>query len=214
MKEVWRKMADYPCYEVSNMGHVKSTAKNSSSHSISLCHDRNGYLTFGPSQDGKRRTAYVHVEVARAFIDNPDNLEDVHHIDYNKENCCVDNLMWLSHEDNVKDYNCTISNPKYLKDGKGNYIQIKKDYGICIDCGAIILADSTRCANCASKQIVPNYKNGAPLSKEDIIKSLKASNGNFTKASKDFNMTDNALRKWCRKYKLSTHIKDWKNINY
>lgn len=205
-------MADYPCYEVSNMGHVKSTAKNSPSHSISLVRNHHGYLTFKPSKNGKRRTAFVHVEVARAFIDNPNNLEEVHHIDYNKDNCCVSNLMWISHEDNLKDYYCTISNPKYFKDDKGNYIQIKKDYGICIDCGARILAESTRCANCASKQIVPTYKNGNSLHKEDIIKSLKASNGNFTKSSKDFNMTDNALRKWCRKYNLPTHSKDWKKI--
>lgn len=194
------------------MGHIKSTANSRPSHNISLVHNHHGYLTFSLSKKGKRRTAFVHVEVARAFIDNPDNLEDVHHIDYNKDNCCVDNLMWLSHEDNSKDYYCTTSNPKYFKDENGNYIQIKKDHSTCIDCGAIILAGSTRCAKCASKHAVPNYKNGSPLHEKDIIKSLKQYNGNFTKASKGFNMTDNALRKWCLKYGLPTHSKEWKNL--
>lgn len=211
MEEVWKQMVGYPNYKISNMGHIKSRANTGSYRDISLCHDRMGYLTFGPSKNGKRRTAFVHVEVAKAFIDNPNNYEDVHHIDYNKDNCCVDNLMWMSHTDNMKDYFCTIKNPKYVKDNNGNYIKIKKDYGICVDCGKIITKNYTRCMNCAVKERPTKYRNNKPLERDEIIIALSKHNGNFTRASKEFNMTDNALRKWCKKYDLPTHSKEWKN---
>ena len=119
--------------------------------------------------------------------------------------------MWMSHTDNMKDYFCTIKNPKYVKDNNGNYIKIKKDYGICVDCGKIINSRSTRCRDCSAKEIPRKYKDSKPLEKSEVVECLIKNKGNFTKASKRFNMTDNGLRKWCKKYDLPTHSKEWKN---
>lgn len=211
MKEIWKELVGYPNYKISNMGHVKSLRRDGTYKDVSFFKNQYGYLTFGPSKNGKRRTAFVHVEVAKAFLENPNNYEDVHHIDYNKDNCCVDNLMWMSHTDNMKDYFCTIKNPKYVKDNDGNYIKIKKDYGICVDCGKLISSRSTRCRDCSAKEIPRRYKNSKPLEKREVVECLIKNKGNFTKASKRFNMTDNGLRKWCKKYDLPTHSKEWKN---
>lgn len=210
MKEIWRSISECPRYKISNKGNVKSLRKNGKLEDIKTYKNQYGYLTFGLRKNGKRRTAFVHVEVAKAFIDNPNNYEDVHHIDYNKENCCADNLMWLSHADNVKDYYCNTPNPKYVKDANGDYIKIKKDYGICVDCGKIINSYSTRCRDCAAKEIPRKYKDSKPLEKSEVVECLIENKGNFTKASKRFNMTDNGLRKWCKKYNLPTHSKEWK----
>lgn len=57
-------------------------------------YDDNGKFT-------KQIKYYVHRLVAEAFIDNPENLPDVDHIDCNKENNHVDNLRWSSREDNM-----------------------------------------------------------------------------------------------------------------
>lgn len=46
-------------------------------------------------------TIRVHIIVARAFVPNPDNLPEVHHIDYNRKNPCADNLRWVTHHENV-----------------------------------------------------------------------------------------------------------------
>ena len=45
----------------------------------------------------------VHRLVAKAFIPNPLNLPFVLHNDDNPSNCCVDNLRWGTHQDNMDD---------------------------------------------------------------------------------------------------------------
>lgn len=44
----------------------------------------------------------IHRLLAEAFIPNPYNLETVNHKDKNKLNNSLDNLEWMSREDNVK----------------------------------------------------------------------------------------------------------------
>lgn len=64
--------------------------------------DRDGYERIGLSYHSKHICKYVHRLVAEAFIDNPNELETVDHIDNNKTNNSVENLRWLSREENVR----------------------------------------------------------------------------------------------------------------
>jgi len=52
------------------------------------------------NSDGKQITCRVHILVALAFIPNPDDLPQVHHIDSNGKNNHVSNLMWTTMGDN------------------------------------------------------------------------------------------------------------------
>lgn len=63
---------------------------------------KNGYRQVTLVNDLGRKVCYVHRLVAEAFLPNPDNLSDVNHKDYNKENNCVSNLEWCNHSDNLK----------------------------------------------------------------------------------------------------------------
>lgn len=64
--------------------------------------DAHGYYQVKFTKDGKCIRKRVHVLVAEAFIPNPNNLSEVHHIDEDKTNNNVDNLMWVSHLQNMR----------------------------------------------------------------------------------------------------------------
>lgn len=56
--------------------------------------------------DGIPRNMRVHRLVAMAFLDNPDNLSDVDHINNDRSDNRVENLRWLSHKDNMNNLKC------------------------------------------------------------------------------------------------------------
>ena len=85
--------------------------------------NKDGYLlaTFG---NNKRTTKLVHRIVAELFIPNPNNLPEVNHKDCNRANANVDNLEWISREDNVRYSSCQgkySDSKKGFKNGKSKY---------------------------------------------------------------------------------------------
>ena len=99
-------------YEISNYGRVKSLPKYTYSRGYPQLRkerilkgslDGGGYLvvnlTFG---NGHSKDFKIHKLVAQAFIDNPDNLPQVNHMDENKVNNRADNLEWCNNAYNVK----------------------------------------------------------------------------------------------------------------
>jgi hypothetical protein len=79
-------------YKISNYGRVKNhkgKITNGSNH-------ESGYLwvSISPKQ------YLLHRLVAKVFIPNPQNKEQVNHIDGNKTNACVSNLEWCSNKEN------------------------------------------------------------------------------------------------------------------
>lgn len=57
----------------------------------------NGY----PTTKVNNRSVPVHRLLAECFIDNPDNLPQVNHIDGNKLNNCLTNLEWCTQKHNL-----------------------------------------------------------------------------------------------------------------
>lgn len=52
--------------------------------------------------DGKRYNRRVHKLVADAFLQNPDQMQQVNHIDGNKENNRFDNLEYFTAKENMR----------------------------------------------------------------------------------------------------------------
>lgn len=48
------------------------------------------------------KQVYVHRLVGQAFIPNPDNLPEINHIDFNTRNNRLENLEWVTSEQNVR----------------------------------------------------------------------------------------------------------------
>ena len=51
---------------------------------------------------GTENRFYIHQLVAKAFIPNPENKPEIDHIDTNALNNCINNLRWVTHEENMK----------------------------------------------------------------------------------------------------------------
>ena len=63
--------------------------------------DSKGYLCLDlRKKNGKLNYPKIHRLVAEAFLENPENLPQVNHIDGNKTNNNVENLEWVNNKDN------------------------------------------------------------------------------------------------------------------
>ncbi len=86
--------------EVSNMGRVRSLLRGEP-YILKTQADPKGYLRLRVTIERKRLSFKVHRIVAQAFIDNPNNLPQVNHIDGNKSNNKASNLEWSANRDNA-----------------------------------------------------------------------------------------------------------------
>lgn len=104
-KEIWKSLdcIDYPNYEVSNFGRVKSLNYNHTGKEKILkpVENRYGYLKVALFQNTKEKRYTVHRLVASAFIPNDNNLPCVNHKDENKKNNNVSNLEWVTYKENI-----------------------------------------------------------------------------------------------------------------
>lgn len=101
-EEIWRDIKGYEgLYKISNFGRVVSYHCNKIKL-MSIAQHSSGYKQANLYKDGKHETLLVHRLVAAAFVPNPNNYNEVNHIDENKCNNNADNLEWVSHGDNCR----------------------------------------------------------------------------------------------------------------
>lgn len=107
MEEIWEKIKGFENYQISNLGRVKRTswARNSPNGKIlKPSKNHSGYLTVCIRKDKKSYCKLIHRLIAEAFIDNPNNYETVDHIDGDKTNNTINNLQWMTQQDNWYKY--------------------------------------------------------------------------------------------------------------
>lgn len=132
MKEIWKNVVGYEgLYKVSNLGNVLSIPRQGT-HSkkeylLTKTKTKKGYLNVTLLKKCKPFYTGVHRLVAQAFIPNPQDKPQVNHIDGNKENNCVNNLEWVTNEENMQHSWKTglRSINKSYKYGKNNALSIK-----------------------------------------------------------------------------------------
>lgn len=94
----WRDVVGLKGYKVSRNGEVFSMKQN---RYMSPSDNGYGYLFIAFNVNGKSVYRYIHRLVAEAFIPNPENKEQVNHIDGNKYNNCLENLEWVTSLENI-----------------------------------------------------------------------------------------------------------------
>lgn len=113
MLEQWRDIANYPGYQVSNLGSVRTKDKITSSAKYSRRKWKDRTLKTKTGKDHSVRvelwnkdghkTFLVHRLVASAFLgEYLDSKLTVNHKDGNRLNNRVDNLEWVSLADNIR----------------------------------------------------------------------------------------------------------------
>lgn len=123
--EIWKDIPDYPNYQVSNYGRIKSlNYKRSGKEKILKPQPNNkGYLRIALSKNGNSTLFFVHRLVASVFLKNDNNLPIINHKDENPSNNHVDNLEWCNHSYNMNYGTCkermSVNVSKALK---GKYI--------------------------------------------------------------------------------------------
>lgn len=104
MTEEWKKVEDFEgFYEVSNFGNVRSLNYHNWGIVKNLIPvvDRYGYERVCLTKNGKQFNRLVHRLVATAFIENPNDLPQINHLNEIKTDNRVVNLEWCSAKENM-----------------------------------------------------------------------------------------------------------------
>jgi hypothetical protein len=105
--EIWRPITieHFRHYSISNKGRVKSNIRQGGGGFVNISIGKRGYKVVSirnKDLDNKTHTFTIHRLIALAFIDNPDNLPCVDHINRNKTDNRIENLRWCSYSLNAK----------------------------------------------------------------------------------------------------------------
>ena len=100
MNEEWRDIEGYEgIYQISSYGRARSFKFNKIKI-LKPIKNNQGYLSYILSINGNRKQYRAHRLVAKAFIPNTENKEEVNHIDGDKQNNNVLNLEWVTRSEN------------------------------------------------------------------------------------------------------------------
>jgi hypothetical protein len=115
--EIWKKIVGYEqSYEISNKGNIRSVTRlveRSSPTGVKTFYTYNskplyaaltkkGYLRVGLYKNSIKNNHQIHRLVAINFIDNPENKEQVNHINGIKTDNSMENLEWVSNYENFR----------------------------------------------------------------------------------------------------------------
>jgi hypothetical protein len=105
--EVFRSVDSYENYAVSSFGRVKNTKTG---RILKTGDNGRGYLTVNLCEDGVKKTHRIHRLVANAFINNPNDKEQVDHIDNNRTNNYISNLRFATIKENSRNSSIRLDN--------------------------------------------------------------------------------------------------------
>lgn len=106
--EIFKPIPDFENYQVSDFGRVKAIERIKKNQYSSFivderilkpAKDKGGYLYVYLNGN---KFSYIHRLVAITFLDNPENKEQVNHIDGVKKNNFLNNLEWTTKSENVQ----------------------------------------------------------------------------------------------------------------
>lgn len=125
-----------------------------------------------------------------------------------------------THRAIAEDYHVSIDTIQAINNGRAwyddkltyplhesKYACYSVHYYTCVDCGKSISKGATRCNACASAL----RRKELPITRDELKQLIRTTP--FTTIAKQFNLSDNAIRKWCDKYSLPRHSREIKHYS-
>jgi len=111
--ELWKDVEGYEgLYQVSSLGRMKSLSRPVKQRNNSIqvksgkiikgYENKKGYIQMGITKENEKNTKPMHRWVAEAFITNLENKPQINHIDGVKTNNNINNLEWVTNEENAE----------------------------------------------------------------------------------------------------------------
>ena len=124
-EEIWKDIEGYEGkYQVSNMGRVKSLYirfKETGGKIIKPRISKDGYPVINLFHKGTEKHKILHRLIAQAFIPNPENKKQVNHKDGVKTNNTLENLEWVTNQENM-DHAYRTGLNKSFRENHGRYL--------------------------------------------------------------------------------------------
>ena len=124
-KEIWKDIEELNgLYQISNYGKVyrkpRKVRSDVNKNGFRIIKGKfkkpqnngNGYLQLYVQINRNRKMFYIHRLVAKYFIENPNNFQEVNHLDFDKSNNFYNNLEWCTTESNK---NHAFENDRFKK---------------------------------------------------------------------------------------------------
>lgn len=135
---------------------------------------------------------------------------EVHHIDGNYKNNKEENLQLLCPNCHSLTENFKSLNRNSVRENRDKYLNRKLLNNTCKKCGIEISKNATYCHKCFGEiNRVP--LEDMPVTREELKELIR--NESFVQIGKLYNMSDNAVRKWCDKFNLPRTKKDIKSYS-
>ena len=122
MSEDWKTIEDFPEYQVSTLGRVKSL-RFGKEKILKQRYNNYKYLCINLYKDGKSHTKTIHRLVAKAFLKPIVGKDEVDHINQNKSDNRLENLRWENDcgQNLNKPYRLGVSGLRYIRQINNKY---------------------------------------------------------------------------------------------
>ena len=112
---MYKSIKDYEgFYEVNELGQIRSVnriveckdgrIRKYKGIDLKIQIDKDGYANIVLQKNGVYKNYKVHRLVAEAFLPNPDSLLEMHHLNHDRKDNTLQNLMWVSRSEQRDDH--------------------------------------------------------------------------------------------------------------